>query len=144
MDWVQKYWLWNCSQWVSEWLSSTAFLGTADIGVHIVHTSTVIIAFTLESLSSLTHAIENIWWYANIGSDNGLVPSGNKPLLKPLLTQIYIIICITRQQWVKINGYQVACFGIKIGLGQWNLFLVKKNYNRLNKKGISKMSKWKF
>ena len=39
---------------VSEWLSLTAFLGTADIGVHIVHTSRVIIAYALESLSSLT------------------------------------------------------------------------------------------
>ena len=26
----------------------------------------------------------------NIGSANGLVPSGNKPLIEPILTQIYI------------------------------------------------------
>ena len=38
---------------VSEWLSLTAFLGTADIGVHLVHTSRVIIASILESLFSL-------------------------------------------------------------------------------------------
>ena len=28
----------------------------------------------------------------NIGSGNGLVPSGTKPLLKPLLIQIYVAI----------------------------------------------------
>ena len=39
---------------VREWLSLTAFLGTADIRVHVVHISRVIIAYTLESLSSLT------------------------------------------------------------------------------------------
>ena len=36
-----------------EWASLKAFLGTEDIGVHVVHTSHVIIAYTLESLSSL-------------------------------------------------------------------------------------------
>ena len=41
-------------EWVSEWLSLMAFLGTADTGVHMVHTSHVILAYTLESLSSLT------------------------------------------------------------------------------------------
>ena len=41
-------------KWVSEWFSLTAFLRTADIEVHIVHTSRVIIAYTLKSLSSLT------------------------------------------------------------------------------------------
>ena len=52
------------SQWVSEWFSLTTFLRTADIEVHIVHTSRIIIAYTLKSLSranemsyckSLTH-----------------------------------------------------------------------------------------
>ena len=41
-------------QWVSEWFSLTAFLRTADIEVHIVHTSHIVIAYTLKSLSSLT------------------------------------------------------------------------------------------
>ena len=27
------------------------------------------------------------WWYVNIGSGNGLVPPGNKPLPEPVLTQ---------------------------------------------------------
>ena len=45
---------------VSEWLSLMAFLGTADIGVHIVHTSRKIIAYTLESLSLLTQIPHNL------------------------------------------------------------------------------------
>ena len=30
------------------------------------------------------------YWYVNIGSGNGLVLSGNKPLPEPMLTQIYV------------------------------------------------------
>ena len=30
------------------------------------------------------------WWSVNIGSGNGLVPSGNKPLPDPMLTQIFV------------------------------------------------------
>ena len=51
MDGTEQFWV---SEWVSEWLSLTAFLGTEDIGVHVVYTSRVFIAYTLESLSSLT------------------------------------------------------------------------------------------
>ena len=32
------------------------------------------------------------WWWVNIGSGHGLVPSGNKPLPEPMLTQIYVAI----------------------------------------------------
>ena len=32
------------------------------------------------------------WWSVNIGSGNGLVPSGSKPLPVPMLTQIYVTI----------------------------------------------------
>ena len=32
------------------------------------------------------------WWSVNIVSDNGLVPSGNKPLSEPRLTQISVAI----------------------------------------------------
>ena len=38
-----------------------------------------------------------IWWLVNIGSGNGLVPSGNKPLPEPMLTKIFVV---TRSQWV--------------------------------------------
>ena len=31
------------------------------------------------------------WWEVNIGSGNGLVPSGSKPLPEPMLTQIHIV-----------------------------------------------------
>ena len=44
---------------VSEWLNLAAFLMTAD-EVHIVHISHVIIAYTLESLSSLAQIIHNL------------------------------------------------------------------------------------
>ena len=42
------------------------------------------------------------WQLLNIGSGNGLVPSGNKPLPEPMLIQIYVTIWhhITRAQWV--------------------------------------------
>ena len=32
------------------------------------------------------------WWLVSIGSCNGLVPSGNKPLPEPMLTQISVVI----------------------------------------------------
>ena len=48
------------SEWVSEWSSSIAFLGTADTRVYVVHTSCVIIAYTLESLFSLTLITHNL------------------------------------------------------------------------------------
>ena len=47
-------WAWKVSEWVSEWLNLTAFLGTVDSEVHLVHMSRVITAYTLQSLSSLT------------------------------------------------------------------------------------------
>ena len=45
---------------VSEWFCLTAFLRTADIEVHRVHTSRVIIAYTLESISPLTYITHNL------------------------------------------------------------------------------------
>ena len=39
---------------------SNGLLGTVDIGVHVVHTSHVIITYTLESLSYLTYITHNI------------------------------------------------------------------------------------
>ena len=32
------------------------------------------------------------WWSVNIGTGSGLVPSGNKPLPEPMLTQIFVCI----------------------------------------------------
>ena len=40
----------------------------------------------------LVNATEHIWWYGNVGSGNGLLLSGNKPLPEPILTQIYVTI----------------------------------------------------
>ena len=36
-----------------------------------------------------------------IGSGNGLVLSGNKPLPKPVLTLLYVPYGIIRSQWIK-------------------------------------------
>ena len=41
-------------------------------------------------MSSQVNAKEHIWRQVNIGSANGLVPSGNKPLPEPMLNQIYV------------------------------------------------------
>ena len=38
------------------------------------------------------NAIGLHWWSVSIGSGNGLVPSGNKPLPEPMLTQIFVTI----------------------------------------------------
>ena len=46
--------IWMEFKGVSESLNLTVFLGTVDIEVHIVHISCAIVAYTLESLSSLT------------------------------------------------------------------------------------------
>ena len=39
-----------------------------------------------------TNVTEPYWWLVNIGSGNGLVQSGNKPLPEPMLTQISLTI----------------------------------------------------
>ena len=38
------------------------------------------------------NANRRYWWEVNIGSGNGLVPSGTKPLPEPMLAHIYVII----------------------------------------------------
>ena len=43
------------------------------------------------------------WWWINIWLGNGVVPSGNKSLPEPMLTQIYASYGITRPQWVKTH-----------------------------------------
>ena len=35
------------------------------------------------------NAIRSLWLWVNVGSGNGLVPSGNKPLLEPMLTKFH-------------------------------------------------------
>ena len=38
---------------------------------------------------SQVNATEHLWWQVNIGSGDGLVPSGSKPLSEPMLTRFY-------------------------------------------------------
>ena len=40
------------------------------------------------------------WWQVNIGLGNGLVPSDNKPLPEPMLTQMLSPYGVTRPQYV--------------------------------------------
>ena len=39
-------------------------------------------------------------WLVKIGSGNGLMPSGNKPLPEPMLNKFYDDVYVTRVQWV--------------------------------------------
>ena len=57
------------------------------------------------------------WWYVNIGSGNGLVPDGTKPLPEPIL-DYYLNQCWPRSmlpygvfgpQWVKITMRALLC-----------------------------------
>ena len=40
------------------------------------------------------------WWYDNMGSGNGLMPAGSKPLPVPILTYIPVTIC---RHWVTMS-----------------------------------------
>ena len=39
-------------------------------------------------------------WSVNIGSGNGLMPPGNKPLPEPMLTEFYVALW---RQWATMN-----------------------------------------
>ena len=49
---------------------------------------------------SQTKATEKIWWQVNLSLVNGLMPSSNKPLPEPALTQILLPYGVARPQWV--------------------------------------------
>ena len=61
--------------------------------------------------SSQENATEPLWWKVNIGSGNGLVPSGNKSLPDPMLTQIYVIIW-HHQATMSMKKYYTETYGI--------------------------------
>ena len=62
---------------LQEWvIKFNCHLGTADIRVHIVHTSYVIIAYTLESLPSLTQVTHNL--QVTINFNNFFLPSNGE------------------------------------------------------------------
>ena len=55
------------------------------------------------------------WWSVNIGSGNGLVPSGNKPSPEPILTYIPVAIWHHKatMSWYTENGTcDVICFPV--------------------------------
>ena len=49
------------------------------------------------------------WWSVNIGSGNGLVPSHNKPLPEPMLTQISVAIW-RHQATMSFNTWEVLSY----------------------------------
>ena len=62
---------------LQEWvIKFNCHLGTADIRVRIVHTSYVIIAYTLESLPSLTQVTHNL--QVTINFNNFFLPSNGE------------------------------------------------------------------
>ena len=79
------------------------------------------------------NATRPYWWKVNIGSGNGLVPSGNKPLPEPMLTQIYVANHATRPQRVKIYMNKVVFFipGVMTGICLWMFMNERQIYNVL-------------
>ena len=58
----------------------------------------------------------------NVGSGNGLLTSGNKPFLRPMLIQILSPHGVTRQQWVKtLLLYSSARYHHQLALGKIDL-----------------------
>ena len=66
------------------------------------------------------------WWWVNIGSGNGLVPSGNKPLPKPMQSKIIVAIwCLNElNNW---SSYQITELYTnncnKLWIYKWRLIL---------------------
>ena len=61
-------------------------------------------------------------WLVNIGSGNSLVPSGNKPLSVPMLTQIYVAIW---RYWATMSGNQFTVWWLNILQQNCSLSLAK-------------------
>ena len=53
------------SEWVSEWLNLTAFLGTEESEVHIVHINPVITAYTQGNYLSIGSLGKKLQWNFN-------------------------------------------------------------------------------
>ena len=73
---------------------------------------------------SLSHqnAIGPHWRKINIGSGNGLVPSGNKPLPGPILIEIYVAIWrhyAPMRQRMEYIGQSSVRFGWKLKIGSF-------------------------
>ena len=52
------------------------------------------------------NATDHLWWWVSIGSGCGLVPSANKPLPEPMLTQIHVAIWQWGPTW-HYNDYSL-------------------------------------
>ena len=65
------------------------------------------------------NATELHWWEVNIGSGNGLVLSGNKLLLKPMLIQVYVSIWC---KWVDAYGHNELTSVVAKISNEWGKF----------------------
>ena len=77
--------------WLSGLLSAEIFISTGEWGVQMPPLTSENSYFLRSGPQGATLVM--------IGSGDGLVPSGNKPLSEPMLTHIYVA---TRPQWVNI------------------------------------------
>ena len=64
---------------------------------------------------SLRCMTQNLNIIVNIGSGNGLVPSGNEPLPEPMLTQIYVTI------WPHQDTSSDSWQNLKVEIYDWNV-----------------------
>ena len=74
-----------------QWVNSLAPVGTSikfQLGNFHANFSEWWLRYLLWNCPQM-NATRPYWWYVNIGSGNGLVPPGNKPLPESMLTQIY-------------------------------------------------------
>ena len=72
------------------------------------------------------------WWYVNIGSGNGLVPPGNKPLPEPILTQFSVtnakLLSIGplgtnfSEILIKLRNFSFTKMHVKISSAKWQPF----------------------
>ena len=90
-------------------------------------------AFLVKLPSSKSHKTSPYWCLANIGSDNGLVPPGNKPLPEPMLTIFISPYGVIRPQKVNFISY-VSNWAITISNNGLAPFDSKTLYEPMMKK----------
>ena len=78
--------------------------------------------FFVKLLSGECHRIP--WWWINIGSGNGLVPAGNKPLPEPILTQIYVIMSSLGHNKLTLKSLGHTGWDPTLVMMTWQLYFV--------------------
>ena len=88
--WPLGYWNEILNKWVLSWFSNWWLMNLLWNWPQLIFT-------------------ESHWWEVNIGSGNGLVPPGTKPLPEPILTRSMSPYDITRPQSVTTKSIQLHC-----------------------------------